>query len=345
MQGTKFNLKWETYSDHLRDMLHALMISDELTDITLVSDDKESVRAHKIVLSACSSVFKDIIDELPQNNSVIYLRGIQHQEIESILQFMYLGVATINPDRMNEFLNVAKCLEIKEIKEKYADLVAENPAADDKHTTDNRNDTEQVTDSKENTKISDIQKIKKEIHEENLLRDNQEIYNKEKDNVQSSVNIENRHGQVNSDLEKNDGMFQCNHCEYQSSSTSNLKKHIRSIHEHDGMFQCNHCEYISGCTSNLRKHIRSMHEHVKYACNLCQYQATSQSSLKRHKQSIHEGVKYDCNQCNYQGTNQWLLKCHLKSKLEGVRYSCQYCGYKAQRQDKLKYHCRSKHNI
>ena len=163
MQGTKFNLKWETYSDHLRDMLHALMISDELTDITLVSDDKESVRAHKIVLSACSSVFKNIIDELPQNNSVIYLRGIQHQEIESILQFMYLGVATINPDRMNEFLNVAKCLEVKEIKEKYADLVAENPAADDKHTTDNENDTEQVSDSKENTKISEIQEIQKKI--------------------------------------------------------------------------------------------------------------------------------------------------------------------------------------
>merc|ERR1712025_964066 len=118
---------------------------------------------------------------------------------------------------MNEFLNVAKCLEVKEIKEKYAELVAENPAANDRLPL-TRNDTEQVSDSIENRKISEIQEVKKEIHEENLLRDDQEIYYKEKENVQSSMNIENRHGKVNSDLEKNlDGMFQCNHCEYQSS--------------------------------------------------------------------------------------------------------------------------------
>ena len=125
MNQEKYNLNWHTYSDHLRDMLHEMMKSNELTDVTLVCDDKIQFKAHKIVLSACSSVFKSIINDLSHNTSVIYLRGIQHQEIESILQFMYLGVATINPDRMNEFLNVAKCLEVKEIKEKYADLVAE----------------------------------------------------------------------------------------------------------------------------------------------------------------------------------------------------------------------------
>merc|ERR1712208_243321 len=91
------------------------MKSDKLTDVTLVYDDKIQFKAHKIVLSACSTVFKSIINDLPQNNSVIYLRGVQHQEMESILEFMYLGVATFYQKRMNEFLNAAKNLEIKEI--------------------------------------------------------------------------------------------------------------------------------------------------------------------------------------------------------------------------------------
>ena len=104
MQGTKFNLKWETYADHLRIMLHEMMKSDELTDVTLVSDDKHQFKAHKTVLSACSSVFKSINKSLPQNNSVIYLRGVQHQEVESILEFMYLGVAAIYQERMNYML-------------------------------------------------------------------------------------------------------------------------------------------------------------------------------------------------------------------------------------------------
>merc|ERR1712133_282501 len=115
MNQQKYNLNWHTYSDHLRDLLHNMRKSEYLTDVTLVCDDQRQFKAHKIVLSACSNVFKNIIDNLPLNCSVIYLRGIQHQEIESILEFMYLGVATFYQERENEFLNVAKNLEIKEI--------------------------------------------------------------------------------------------------------------------------------------------------------------------------------------------------------------------------------------
>jgi len=115
MSQEKYNLNWHTYSDHLREMLHKMRKTENLTDVTLVCDDQKKYKAHKIVLSACSTVFKNIIDSLPQNASVIYLRGIQHQEMESILEFMYLGVATFYQERMNEFLNVAKNLEIKEI--------------------------------------------------------------------------------------------------------------------------------------------------------------------------------------------------------------------------------------
>ena len=64
------NLNWHTYLDHLREMLHEMMKSDDLTDVTLVCDDKKQFNAHKIVLSACSSVFKSIINNLPQTSSV-----------------------------------------------------------------------------------------------------------------------------------------------------------------------------------------------------------------------------------------------------------------------------------
>ena len=60
MHQEKYNLHWHTYSDHLREMFHEMMKSDELTDVTLVCDDKKQFKAHKIVLSACSSVFKSI---------------------------------------------------------------------------------------------------------------------------------------------------------------------------------------------------------------------------------------------------------------------------------------------
>ena len=96
-------------------MLHDMMKSNALTDVTLVSEDKKQFKAHKVVLSASSSVFKSIISENHSTNPVIYLRDILSYEIKSILQFIYLGKATFYQERMNEFLKVAKSLEIKEI--------------------------------------------------------------------------------------------------------------------------------------------------------------------------------------------------------------------------------------
>ena len=115
MNQEKFNLTWHTYTDHLREMLHNMMSSEELTDVTLVSEDKKMFKAHKVVLSACSSLFKSIINDSNLSSPIIYLRGIQSLEIESILQFIYLGEATFYQERMNEFIDVAKSLEVKEI--------------------------------------------------------------------------------------------------------------------------------------------------------------------------------------------------------------------------------------
>merc|ERR1712098_375274 len=122
MNQEKLDLTWFTYTDHLREMLHDMMTATEMTDVTIVSEDKKQFKAHKVVLSACSPVFKSIFSETNLSNSSIFLRGIQSHELESIFQFIYLGKATFYQDRMNEFLNVAKSLEIKEIsKESHND--------------------------------------------------------------------------------------------------------------------------------------------------------------------------------------------------------------------------------
>ena len=112
MKQEKYDLSWQSFSEHLFEMLHHMMISNELTDVTLVSEDKQHFKAHKVVLSASSQVFKSIVNDLV--NPLIYLRGVQSTEVESILQFIYLGEATLYQDRINEFINVARNLEIKE---------------------------------------------------------------------------------------------------------------------------------------------------------------------------------------------------------------------------------------
>merc|ERR1712126_159687 len=115
MIDEKYILNWNTFSDHLREMFFQMKMSNEFTDVTLVCDDFKQFHAHKVVLSACSSIFKNILNVLPQKNSVIYLRGVKQQEMESILDFIYLGKTTIDQNRINEFLDISKNLEIKNI--------------------------------------------------------------------------------------------------------------------------------------------------------------------------------------------------------------------------------------
>ena len=92
MLENKYTLTWQTYSDHLRYILKDLSSDDSFADVTLVTDDKKQIKAHRNILSACSSVFKEILQINTNNNyPVIYLRGIQYPEMESILQFIYLN--------------------------------------------------------------------------------------------------------------------------------------------------------------------------------------------------------------------------------------------------------------
>ena len=82
MDKNKNTLKWHTYSDHLRGMMQEMMTSENFTDVTLVTDDKKTIKAHRSVLSACSPVFTNIFQvESPNNHPVLYLRDIQYQKL------------------------------------------------------------------------------------------------------------------------------------------------------------------------------------------------------------------------------------------------------------------------
>ena len=91
MDQDKYTLKWHAFPDHLRAVMKEMMTSEDFANVTLVSDDKKTIKAHKSILSACSPVFKKIIDINHSQHPLIYLRGIQSYELGSILQFMYLG--------------------------------------------------------------------------------------------------------------------------------------------------------------------------------------------------------------------------------------------------------------
>jgi len=261
MNQEKFDLTWHTYTDHLREMLHDMMTSNELTDVTLVSEDNKQFKAHKVVLSASSTVFKSIISENYSTNPVIYLRGILSYEIESILQFIYLGKATFYQERMNEFLQVGKSLEIKEINSDIGSF--DNEEIDDTQVHQFEQTNEIPTNSSDDT-------------DPHLLRANispkQEII---KSNQRSKI--------------QNDAEFSCDQCDKKYGSQKGLYFHNRSVHE--GIrYPCDQCNYKATQMGHLQQHIKSVHEGIKYSCEQCNDKFSHTQALRRHEQNVHNVI-------------------------------------------------------
>ena len=81
--------------------------------VTLVTDDGQHIKAHKIILSAGSHFFSDIFLKSNQTNMLIYLKGIDSVQLEYILDFLYNGKASVGQEELKEFLETGKELRVK----------------------------------------------------------------------------------------------------------------------------------------------------------------------------------------------------------------------------------------
>lgn len=81
-------------------------------DITLACEDKQ-VQAHKVILSACSPWFRGVLKKNPHQHPLLYLKGVRHSDLISVLNFMYHGEVNVSQDELNSFLAVAEELSVK----------------------------------------------------------------------------------------------------------------------------------------------------------------------------------------------------------------------------------------
>ena len=133
MTEEKCHLSWHTFTDNLKELLRHMKTDDTFADVTLVSDDGREVRAHKVVLAACSPIIKELFTK--KDTNIIDLKGITMEDINSILQFIYLGEVAICEGRMEEFFYVAQKLKIKELS-KEAEMQFESKIKTETQSTD-----------------------------------------------------------------------------------------------------------------------------------------------------------------------------------------------------------------
>jgi len=130
MTVDQFCLKWNNYQASLTNAFKSLLENEDFVDVTLSAGGK-TLRAHKVVLSACSSYFKQLLRGISSwQHPILFLRDVPFVDLYTILEFIYMGEVNVAQTDLTSFLKTAELLQIKGLAEN-ANWNHDNPDNED----------------------------------------------------------------------------------------------------------------------------------------------------------------------------------------------------------------------
>lgn len=107
----QFAVNWNNHMNHVRKAFDSLLHNSELTDVILYAEGQK-IGAHKMLLSACSTYFRNLFREFPQEHPIVVLKGVSYTVLTDILKFIYNGEVSVDSDIFDSFLQTAEFLQI-----------------------------------------------------------------------------------------------------------------------------------------------------------------------------------------------------------------------------------------
>jgi len=242
-----YQLSYDSYMEHLVDVMQTMLTGSDFADLTLVCDDMEMVKSHKAILSACSPVFKKMLQfSKDSSDTMIFLKGYKKEEVESLLQFIFTGEVVVNKSKANRILKISEDFKFKGVN--VDPQVAQDIAGNNENNENNDIATDQ--DNEDND-------VSREVND--LL-----------DLLAEPIITE----EVDEEKEMIEKAYKCPHPECNMSYTdkANCLRHYRKKHqvlsgqlktrEEDKKYKC----FSVGCKksytdrSNLLRHFRKQHK-------------------------------------------------------------------------------------
>ncbi len=117
----QYCLRWNDFQCNIADAFAELREDEELLDVTLVSEG-QALRAHRLVLSACSPLFREMLHHRipPASHSqpLVFLHGVRFRDAAAILDFMYRGEVNVNQEDLQTFLAAAEELRVRGLSDR-----------------------------------------------------------------------------------------------------------------------------------------------------------------------------------------------------------------------------------
>jgi len=295
-------LSGNDFSNDTMNAFKGLLEDEHFTNVTLVTDGNKQIKAHKVILSAFSPFFKEILVNNPHQHPLVYLRGVKHEYLQSMVDFVYLGQTKIKFEEVTEFIKVASDLQIKGL------CSPQNLQNDSKKEKVDDSYRPVPSELETQTEMEDKENCIKE--EDNNLAIKQEApdFLVDRTNSNLATSSEVMDPIDNLEVVMDDSYLNTTEIAMDDSylNTSISEPPVQR-------FPCEFpgCRYIAAQKRYLREHRQAIHEGIKYACDTCDHKATTKSNLKKHKQLKHEVDKFPCHQCEYAANSIGELTQHL----------------------------------
>jgi len=254
-------------------------------DVTL-SCEGEQLKAHKVILSACSLTFKNLLKKTPSQNPVILLWDVSPRDLSAILDFMYNGEVNVKQEHLNSFLAVAEKLRVRGLcqdgkssssssKDNQSKPRSRVASSNDtptpkrpKFSSSEENDIQEipvtpaVKQEKTETAATAVYPAAAAVVAQDMMVVNPEDYGGEGEDYGEYYDDDGGYaGGVDPvDPTQSGKGNQCVTCGKHFSRNSALKTHIRDIHENQGKsFHCSECNKSCKSESALKMHYSYYH--------------------------------------------------------------------------------------
>ena len=335
MDNEKLTISWDQFTSNAPNTLKHLFSDTDFSDVTLVCQGDKQIPAHKFILAASSKFFRAMLTRNLHPKPLIYLKGVEQQELELMVRFIYTGECEVSQSDLASFLDTGNYLEINGLNE-----LQENT---DRYFSQNYDQIEGKKVTRGDVNEQSVDKVGSGVHS----------------SEHPSEHPETREESVS------DNNFQCSRCKYKTPSKQCLMQHKENIHNGEKRFIGGENE--SPLKNNIRTNetieeqlkkinsdvetielakiqIPSANEKGYFPCDECELEAKSTYALKNHKLAVHIGFRFSCDQCSYQNKSKNCIKTHKKAAHEGVLYGCDFCDYKTGLKVTLLVHKKTKHS-
>jgi len=311
-QIQKFCLSWKDFNVIYNKQFEELRNSEDFFDITLACEDNQ-VNAHKLVLSAASDFFKDILRKFKHDHALVYLTDVRFCDLQAILDFIYTGETEVAEDNLESLLTTAGKLRIKGLTESQSNKDSEAKASEEENlapiiTEKEESKKKSIQGGKLGSKSTTItptlvketssQSIKLEKSDINYIQitnasklvrkpDPMDISNflspSEQQQLTGAENLESFPSKslaiVNEAVQSQDYESNKNELERQcnelmvSSYDTSLGKTV---------WQCAQCHYSSKLRYTVKEHVETHISGFSHQCPLCEKSCNTRNALRVH---------------------------------------------------------------